>query len=226
MIQEIPGNVRIQVPEQLFLKDPDSSELGKRIVKNAIDMIYELGFENFTFKKLGQQIGSSESTVYRYFENKHKLLVYLINWYWGWIEYRMSFAIANLPDASDQLKAALKVVTEEVVEDSSFSHVNEVLLYKIVFSESSKAYLTKDVDNENKQGYFKSYKRLCERISSIVLTINPQYPHAKTLVSTIIEGSHLQKFFSIHLPSLTNCDKNSCDDTDFFTDMAFSLIQK
>tara|TARA_B100000780_G_C21043403_1_gene418772 strand:+ start:464 stop:1138 length:675 start_codon:yes stop_codon:yes gene_type:complete len=221
----ILGNLKIQVPDQLYVKDPDSSELGKRIVQNAIELINELGFDNFTFKKLGARIGSSESTVYRYFENKHQLLVYLINWYWSWVEYRLSFATANIPDPCDRLKAALKVVTEEVKEDSSFSHINEVLLFKIVFSESSKAYLTKDVDTENNQGYFKSYKMLCERISSIISEINPAYKHPVTLVSTIIEGSHLQKFFSHHLPSLTNCRKNSSDDTDFYINMAFRLIQ-
>ena len=220
----ILGSIKIQVTEQLYVKDPDSSELGKRIVQNAIELINEQGFDNFTFKKLGVRIRSSESTVYRYFENKHQLLVYLINWYWAWVEYRLIFATANIPDPCDRLRAALRVVTEEVKEDSSFSHINEVLLYRIVFSESSKAFLTKDVDTENNQGYFKSYKRLCDNIATIILEINPDYEHSKTLVSTIIEGSHLQKFFSHHLPSLTNCRQNSTDDTDFYTNMAFSLI--
>ena len=37
-------------------------------------MIDALGFEDFTFKKLGQEIGSNESSVYRYFDSKHKLI--------------------------------------------------------------------------------------------------------------------------------------------------------
>ena len=36
-------------------------------------MINELGFEAFTFKKLGINIESPESSIYRYFENKHTL---------------------------------------------------------------------------------------------------------------------------------------------------------
>lgn len=225
-MQSLPGNIRIQVPEQLYLKDPDSTDLGKRIVQHSIEMIYELGFEAFTFKKLGKEIGSPESTIYRYFENKHKMLVYLTNWYWGWLEYRMAFAVANLPDAEARLTAALKVITEKVAEDSDFSHVNEVLLYEIVFTESSKVYLTKEVDAENQQGYFKSYKRLCERISNIILEINPGFKHPRTLVSTIVEGSHFQKYFSHHLPSLTDCNKDSSDDTEFYTEMAFTLLKK
>lgn len=75
--------VHISVSSEIYLRDPYSSDLGQNIISNSIDLINELGFEKFTFKKLGEQIGSPESSVYRYFENKHTLLNYLISWYWG-----------------------------------------------------------------------------------------------------------------------------------------------
>ncbi|NRB83335.1 MAG: TetR family transcriptional regulator [Winogradskyella sp.] len=37
-------------------------------------MIDEIRFDSFTTKKLGVQIGAVDSSVYRYFESKHKLL--------------------------------------------------------------------------------------------------------------------------------------------------------
>ncbi|MFY7861276.1 MAG: TetR/AcrR family transcriptional regulator, partial [Chitinophagales bacterium] len=70
------------VNEHLYLKDPESTELGRKLVKNSVEMIYSLGFEQFTFKKLSIDLGTTEATVYRYFENKHRLLLYIINWYW------------------------------------------------------------------------------------------------------------------------------------------------
>jgi AcrR family transcriptional regulator len=73
--------IHIEVNPDLHLKNPDSSELGRRIVSISIEMIYELGFEAFTFRKLGEKIASPESSVYRYFENKHALLIYLVSWY-------------------------------------------------------------------------------------------------------------------------------------------------
>ncbi len=224
-MHNLPGNIRIQIPEELYLKDPDSTELGKRIIQYSIEMIHELGFEAFTFRKLGNKIGSPESTIYRYFENKHKLLVYLINWYWSWLEYKLVFSTANLRGAQKRLKSAIKVITEEVNQDSNFFHINESLLHQIVISESTKAFLTKEIDEENKLGYFRAYKRLCHRISEMVLEIEPKFPHPHTLVSTIIEGSHLQKYFSVHLPSLTDCGKNNNNETKFFTQMAFSLLK-
>ena len=69
-------SVRITINDKLYVKDPESSNLGKRIVEESILMINDIGFESFTFKKLGQKIGSNESSIYRYFENKHKLLLY------------------------------------------------------------------------------------------------------------------------------------------------------
>ena len=47
-------NLRIQMNESLYLRDPESTELGQRIILNSIELINELGFEGFTFKKLGE----------------------------------------------------------------------------------------------------------------------------------------------------------------------------
>ncbi len=224
-MQELLGQITIRVNEKLYLKNPDSSELGRKIIQHSIELIDEIGFEKFTFKKLGQRIQSPESTIYRYFENKHKLLVYLTAWYWGWMEYRLVFSTVNISDPVERLKKAIQIVSEPVKEDSDFSHINEVLLYQIVVQESAKTYFTKSIDNENKEGYFSGYKRLCRRISDMIVEVDPRYEFPNTLVSTIIEGAHQQKFFSEHLSSLSDIRKDDQDITRFFTCMAFSMLQ-
>ena len=45
------ANLKISVPEKIYVKDPESSGLGKRIVEHSILMINEVGFEAFTFKR-------------------------------------------------------------------------------------------------------------------------------------------------------------------------------
>ncbi|HCF62820.1 MAG TPA: TetR family transcriptional regulator, partial [Chitinophagaceae bacterium] len=61
--------------ESVYIKNPDHSEIGRKIIKHGIDLINDLGFEHFTFKKLAVEIGTTEATIYRYFENKHRLLL-------------------------------------------------------------------------------------------------------------------------------------------------------
>src|SRR3970282_1519551 len=131
----ILSNLKIQVNEKIYVKDPETSPLGKKIVEQSILLIDEIGFDNFTFKKLGGKIGSNESSIYRYFENKHKLLVYLSSWYWSWMEYKLFFATTNIEDAFDKLKKAITVVTEKIEDDSSTEHITEAILKKIIIEE-------------------------------------------------------------------------------------------
>jgi hypothetical protein len=223
-MQSLLYNLQLRLPQQLYVKDPESSDLGKKIIKNSIELIVELGFEAFTFKKLGQKIGSPESTIYRYFENKHKLLVYLSSWYWAWLEYKVVFSTVNVASATTRLHQALTAICETVKQDQRFGHINEEQLQQIVISESSKAFLTKEVDKENKSGYFISYKNLCARLVEIINAINPNYEFAHTLVSTLLEGIHQQKFFGQHLPALTDVKKDDKAVQRFFETMTLSTL--
>ena len=103
-MNSILSNITIAVNEKIFIKNPETSDLGKKIIENSIILIDEIGFEHFTFKKLGEKIGSNESSIYRYFESKQKLLLYLSSWYWGWIEYKLVFATNNIENPLEKLK--------------------------------------------------------------------------------------------------------------------------
>lgn len=212
------SNLKISVPDKIFIKDPESSDLGKRIIQHSILLIDAIGFDSFTFKKLGAKIGSNESSIYRYFENKHKLLLYLTSWYWAWIEYQMVFATHNVQDANLQLKNAIEVVTRTVKEDVAFTHINEVALNRIVINEYSKSYLTKEVDTENKDGYFVVYKCLVKRLSTIIANVNTSYKFPLSLASTIVEGALHQHFLKAHFSSITDCGKDITP-TEFFINL-------
>lgn len=225
-MKDLLGQIKLTVNDRVYLKDPDSSERGRRIISDSILLIDEIGFEEFTFKKLGHKIGSPESTIYRYFENKHKLLLYLVSWYWCWLEYRFVFATANIVSPEEKLRKAIELLIESVQEDSEFSHVNEVILNRVVISESSKLYFVKGVDAANKEGLFAVYKRLVQRVSEIVLEIAPDFEYPHMLISTVIEASHQQKYFAEHLPSLTDVSKGDSDILNFFNKMVFRTIEK
>ena len=218
-------NIKIQISDKIFVKDPETSALGKKIIKESIILIDEKGFDNFTFKKLGERIGSNESSIYRYFENKHKLLVYLCSWYWSWIEYKMVFKLTNIDDPIERLKRAIIIVTEKIVDDERTEHVNERILNRIVIIEFTKTLYTKEVDEENKEGYFIIYKRLINRMVAIVNEINPDYPFAKSLISTIVKGSLHQHFLKEHLSTITDCNEQ-VSPTNFFMDLINTILIK
>lgn len=217
--------VHIVIDSELYVKNPESTELGKKIVSQSIEMINELGFEAFTFKKLGERVGSNESSIYRYFKNKHMLLVYLMCWYWSWIEYRIVFLTTNVNDSYEKLKRTLELLTQETILDNSFSYINEKLLHKIIIAEASKTYHTKDIDKENEKGYYKTYKRVVKRVSNFVLEIAPNYQYPHMLISTVIEGAHQQRYFSEHLPSLTDKIENEDAIVKFYTNLVFKAIK-
>ncbi len=219
------SNLKISVPENIFLKDPQSSNLGKRIIEHSILLIDEIGFDAFTFKKLGARIGSNESSIYRYFESKHKLLVYLTSWYWAWVEYQLVFATHSISDINEKLERAIEIVTRETKEDTAFSHVNEIVLNKIIINESSKSYMTKDVDTENQEGYFRIYKQLVLRLKEMISNVNPEYNYSLSLSSTVVEGALHQHFLKDHFKSITDCD-TSTTPTDFFQNLVFNAIKK
>lgn len=196
--------LKFTVNDALFIRDPEGTEIGKQIVKNSIDLIHNLGFEQFTFKKLAVEIGSTEATIYRYFENKHRILLYIMNWYWSYLEYLVDFKLQNIADKKTRLKLIVDLLTHELPESTSKLDYNKKFLNKIVIAESSKAYLVKEVTEINKAAAFKPYKDLCAKIADVIKAYNPKYKYPRSLSTTLIEASHQQQYFSQYLPRLTD----------------------
>lgn len=223
-MQNILSNIIISVNDKLYVKNPETSDLGKKIIEQSILLIDEIGFENFTFKKLGEKINSNESSIYRYFESKHKLMLYLSSWYWGWIEYKLVFATSNVINPMEKLKKAIAIVTEKVNDDTATAHINEAVLNKIIIQEFTKTLLTKEVDEENKEGFFIVYKRIINRIVEIINEVNPDYAFAKSFASSIVEGALHQHFLKNHLKTITNCNE-TIKVTDYYIDLVEKTLR-
>ena len=223
-MQQLLSNIKININDKIFIKDPETSDLGKKIIEESIVLIEAIGFEHFTFKKLGEKIGSNESSVYRYFENKHKLLVYLTSWYWGWVEYKLAFGTSNMEDSLEKLKRAITIITQENTDDLNTPYVNEAILHKIIVSEFTKTLLTKQVDQENKEGYFLVFKRVIYRLSEIITENNPEYLFSKSLASTIVLGALSQQFMQEHLKTITSCNQPKLV-KEFYIDLAINAIK-
>jgi len=220
--------ISFKVNEAVFLRDPEKSELGRAIIKHSIDLINNLGFEAFTFKKLAIEMGTTEASIYRYFENKHRLLLYIISWYWKYMDFLLDFQLQNLTDQKIKLKTIIKLLTHELPINTGDLNYNIKFLNQIVITESSKVYLVKEVTEINKSEVFKPYKELCAKIAAVVSAYNKKYAYPKSLSSTIIEASHHQQFFSQHLPRLTDVTPKNKNEFAylFIENMVFGLLGK
>lgn len=208
--------IKMSLNEGLYLKEPQDSELGRKIIEHSILMISDLGFESFTFKKLAQQIGSTEASVYRYFENKHMILLFLVSWYWEWVKYLISINTINISDPRKKLRIIIHSIISASKENPFVAYVNESKLHDIIISEGMKAYHTKEVDEENAKGFFMSYKSLVATVSEVVSEINPRFKYPTAFATNLFEMSNDQVYFAKHLPRLTDIEvkKNEFDEVE------------
>jgi len=198
------AGIKFKVNESLYSRDPQDTDLGKRILRHSIVLIDQIGLENFTFKKLAIEIQSTEASVYRYFDNKHQLLLFLTSWYWQWVQYLIKIHTMNVDNPVKRLKIIIKSIINATSENALTEYINENLLHNIIINEGSKAYHTHDVDKENKSGIFSSYKDLSEIIAQAILDINGKFPYPNSLASNMLEMANNQIYFAKHLPRLTD----------------------
>lgn len=220
-------SLSFKVNDKIYLRDPESTELGKQIVKHSIDLIFQLGFEHFTFKKLAIEMNTTEATIYRYFENKHRLLLYILNWYWSYMEYLVVIQLEPIQNSKSKLEKLVELLTRALPESIGQTDYNKNYLHQIVVSESSKVYLVKEVKEINQHEVFKPYKDLCERISNLIQTYDSHYLYPHSLSSTLIETSHSQLFFSMYLPKLTDCQNENKQIfvEKYLKDLLFTLLK-
>ncbi|MEN9993513.1 MAG: hypothetical protein RL762_170 [Bacteroidota bacterium] len=214
---------RFQIPvlEAIAIRNPQATQLGQRILEGSIFLIDELGFEQFTFKKLAQSVGTTEASVYRYFASKQKLLLYLINWYWGRLECRLLLQTQG-GTVKDRLDKALDLVL--LLTATSMSFAIEKRLQRIVIHEAPKVFLTKAVDADHQTGYHSIYTEIVRYVSDLVRAYKPSCKYPEMLVSTLLEGSLQQRFFSEHLPEVTNASEQEDAVAVFYKQLFFSFL--
>lgn len=221
-------HLQFAMNKKLYIKDPDDSELGRKIISQSICLINDKGFEEFTFKKLAIEIGSTEAGIYRYFENKQRILTYLSAWYWSWLEYQIQIQTTNMKDSKRKLHKVIDLVLMKDINDTNSDYINVNELYRIITNESVKTYHNNRVSQDNKDQLFKPYKELCAFIANIILEFNPKYAYPKSLASTIIEVAHSQVYFKNNLPSLTdyNKSKDECQIISFLESFVFASLER
>lgn len=221
--------IKISLNEKLYLRDPQETNLGQKIIKESIILIDEIGFESFNFKKLAMAMDSTEASVYRYFENKHFLLLYLVSWYWEWVSYLIDINTMNIDDPNRSLKIIIQTLVYASKDNPSIEYVNENILHRLIIAEGTKAYHTKEVDKENREGFFFNYKKLTAKVAKVITEINPDFAYPNTLASNLFEMANNHIYFAQHLPGLTDVvvKKDNFDEVEVMLEyFAFRLLKK
>jgi len=125
-------NISISVNSKTFLRDPKETQLGKKIIKCGIDRLAETGFQCFNFKQLAKDMVSTEASVYRYFENKHMLLVYLSSWYWDYLDYLIMINTRNISDPHEKLKIAISTIVNGSRAKSPVDYIDQNKLHQVI----------------------------------------------------------------------------------------------
>jgi len=204
-------NISININESIYLKDPLETTLGKKIIENAIILINEIGFEELNFKKLAISMGSTEASVYRYFENKYKLLTYLVSWYWDFMHFMILMDVRNIKDPSRKLYQTIETLVNSLNSSITPSYIDQQKLHNIVVENATKVYHNKNVDTLNKEGYYVNYKKIVKTLSQQIIEIDPEFIFPVAFATNLIELSLSNEYYIEHLPSLTDVTKKNAN---------------
>ncbi|HOV15549.1 MAG TPA: hypothetical protein PK771_14775, partial [Spirochaetota bacterium] len=92
---------------------------------------------------------------------KHKLLLYIMSWYWQYLEFLTKMRLSNVKNSKEKLELVLEIITYNFIPEDNLLDFNLDYLNAIVISESSKAYLVKEVDIINNDLAYTPLKNYC-----------------------------------------------------------------
>jgi len=206
--------ITIKVNPKTFLRDPAETELGRKIIKHGIELLSETGFQCFNFKQLAKAMDSTEASVYRYFENKHFLLVYLTSWYWDYLDYLIMINTRNITDPKDRLRLAVKTMVEGSTEASPVDYINQKKLHKIVVEQSTKVFHNRKVEDNDKCGLFKNFTNLNNNIAALISACNADFKYPRALATNVLKLAIDHTYYAEHMCAITevtNCCQTKHD---------------
>jgi len=197
-------NISVDICPSIYIRDPLETELGRKILKHSIILMSEIGFESFNFKKLAVKMESTEASVYRYFENKYRLLAYLVSWYWDFMHFLILMSCRNIASPKKRLQIIIETLVKAVEDDAVPDYVDMEKLHLLVVENATKVYHHKEVDELKLEGFYTNLRKLVERISGVIREINPKVKYPKTLANNLVDISLNHEYNIMHFPSLTD----------------------
>jgi len=201
----------ISVSPKTYLRNPEDTELGRNIISQGIELMSETGYQCFNFKNLAQMMGSTEASVYRYFENKYMLLMYLTSWYWEYLDLQIMLNTRNIDNSLRKLSLMVETIVQGVQSDITQDYFDVKKLHNIVVEQATKVTHSRKVEACDKAGMFENYKNLNNNISDILMECDPDFKYPTALASNIIRLAMDHKYYAEHICCLT--DISDCRET-------------
>lgn len=187
----------------ISLKDPMGSAVGQALLEHGLELMLELGYEAFTFRKLAERSGTTEVTVYKYFANKQRLLQYYFQLYWLWLRQLGTQQVERHSDPRKALAGIVEALCGVWPRTLPAVQLDPAALRQLVIAEGMKSYLHKQVDADNAQRLFQPYKALSAFVAERLVACRADVPWPRSFATTVIEMAHSLPFAMEHLPSLT-----------------------
>jgi AcrR family transcriptional regulator len=200
--------------------------LGKKMIKHSIDILSETGYHCFNFRNLAKDMQSTEASVYRYFENKHMLLVYLCSWYWDYLNYLIEIDTRNVTDPELRLRNAIKTIVNGPSAPNPSDFIDQSKLHAIIVEHFFKAMFNKTTTVEEKENLFANYRNLNANLTAIVKECNPEFKYPCAMASTIIKMSIDHSYYADQICSLTEITNCINTKKDQIEEMINYFVQK
>jgi AcrR family transcriptional regulator len=102
-------------------RTPEEVEAAKqRILKKALDIITERGYEGLSMRRLGRHLGMTAATVYNYFQNKEEIYLHVLTRGFELLYDDMLRASRDVDDPFEKLRAILKAWLTFGIEQSNY----------------------------------------------------------------------------------------------------------
>lgn len=220
-------NIVIDINETIYIRDPLATKLGRNIIKYSIELLDELGFEEFNFKKLAERMTSTEASVYRYFENKYKLLAYLVAWYWDYMHFMILMDIRSIDDPQSKLHCIIETLVTSINNRTTPEYIDLGKLHHLVVENATKVYHNKKVDLLKEEGFYTNLQKLVKTISGVILEMEKAFEYPRALANTIVDMCLNTEYNLEHLNHLTDVtDISSCDPQKETIDMIKYIVDR
>lgn len=200
----------ISVSPNTYLRNPEDTDLGRKIIKHGIELLVESGYQCFNFKNLSKNMNSTEASVYRYFENKYMFLLYLTSWYWEYLDVQLMLNTLNIDDPKRKLYLMVQTIVRAADGDVELDYIDISKLHRIIVEQSPRVIHNKKVEACEKAGMFSNFKRLNSNIADLIIECDPEFKYPTTLATNVIKMSMDHKYYSEYICSLTeisNCSE-------------------